>query len=1100
MKYNNIIRYAILTVLTLGAATACVNKEFNEITALSLARCLQPQDLSARVNNATGVDVTFAWDVNKDAESYNLAVYKNEEMTEAALETVVESSEVPYIVKLPADTKYWFKVQACSEAREASLWAVYDGSVKTFAVKDNLFPEVVARTDNSVTLKWAQDLSDYAEVTHVSCSPVKGGASVKQDISTTDAKAAQVTVTGLEASTEYQVVLYYLSASRGALDIWTLGAQGAAVSVSSEAELIAALNAGGDIYLKGSGPYSVGTVKPAGNVRLIGEMAADGSKPVVIGKIEIADAFPAGGSIYAEGVCFDGGATNSRIVEHTGGTPTVSSIEFKNCEITNYQAGLFYGNNAGVIKIGSLIFDGCDIYSILGSGGDAVDIRQTTEIDKIVFTNNTIYDGMRTFFRIDAKDTIKIGEIDFENNTVKAVAVINDGNNQGLFALKVATSLTLKKNLFLYEDGGITGEDVDKAQLIRDNSAIVVPTLTAADNYSFAAGKDFFKKVSAAEAGCTVLSADPCYNSKGNFFQLANEDLIGKQIGASKWWISYVEKTEDLTQNAIASAHTWNLADAKLFAGDIKNSRVRDELLLVGTEATPLKAENGISFTTASALSNKGVPTEGYLSFIVTKAGSVDLQVSDKENRGGSVVVALADDNGFAVKGGAVARASKNEVEKIVVSPVNGEGTVYVYATGPITLDKLAWSEDTSAGSKVLPAPKLTVEPVTLTEGDETAVTVSWEAVPNAASYVVTFNKRAADPQTGLSFTVPAETIAELKAGLYNFSVQALPREDDIYYTKSEQGSASIAIQPKGGGGVEETHVLTWDFADSDWQAEFAKLGAVNTDIASADFTYDGLRFFWSSKCKYNTTFFQWGGKSSGEDRFMSFTAPDQGTLKVWASNTGNSEDLTRMVTVAVGDDVQSLPGGYKSGDGAVEIEFNVKAGEVKIYPTGNALRFYKVEFTYTTVSGGGAPAVEYDWDFAATDWQAEFGKLGAVNTDIASADFTYDGLRFFWSSKCKYNTTFFQWGGKSSGEDRFMSFTAPDQGTLKVWASNTGNSEDLTRMVTVAVGEDVQSLPGGYKSGDGAVEVEFSVKAGEVKIYPTGNALRFYRVYFTNK
>ena len=80
------------------------------------------------------------------------------------------------------------------------------------------------------------------------------------------------------------------------------------------------------------------------------------------------------------------------------------------------------------------------------------------------------------------------------------------------------------------------------------------------------------------------------------------------------------------------------------------------------------------------------------------------------------------------------------------------------------------------------------------------------------------------------------------------------------------------------------------------------------------------------------------------------------------------------------------------------------------------------------------------------------------------------------------------------------MSFTAPEQGTLKVWASNTGNSEDLTRMVTVKVGDDEQSLPGGYASGGGAVEVEFSVKAGEVHIYPTGNGLRFYHIYYTNK
>ena len=327
--------------------------------------------------------------------------------------------------------------------------------------------------------------------------------------------------------------------------------------------------------------------------------------------------------------------------------------------------------------------------------------------------------------------------------------------------------------------------------------------------------------------------------------------------------------------------------------------------------------------------------------------------------------------------------------------------------------------------------------------------------------------------------------------------MQAFPAESELYYQASEKGNASFAIQPKGGGGEQVEVTLTWDFADADWQADFAKLGAVNTDIASADFTLNGLNVFWSNKSKYNTTFLQWGGKSSGEDRYVKFTAPEQGTLKVWASNTGNNEDLTRMVTVNVNGDVQSQPGGYATGGGAVEVEFSVSAGEVKVYPTGNGLRFYKLEFTYMS----GAPAViEYDWDFASSDWQDEFAKLGAVNTDIATADFTLNGLNVFWSNKSKYNTTFLQWGGKSTGEDRYVKFTAPEQGTLKVWASNTGNNEDLTRMVTVNVNGDVQSQPGGYATGGGAVEVEFSVAAGEVKIYPTGNGLRFYRIYYTNQ
>lgn len=1114
MKYNNIIKYALLAVLTLGAATACENKEFNEITELSLSRCLQPQDLSARVNNANGVDVTFSWDVNKDADSFHLEIYKDEKLTEIEQGIIMTAAEVPYTLTLPADSKYWFRVEAMAEGREASLWAVYDGSVKTFAVKDNLFPEVVGRTENSITIKWAKDLADYAEVTHVSCSPIKGGATVKKEISAAEAQDAQVTVEGLEASTEYQLVLYYLSASRGAMDVWTVGSAAALTVVSDAVALKTGLQAGGNFYLK-PGDYNLvavtepagTTVKPAGSIRLVGEIGADGTRPTVHpGKFELmANLVEDGASFYFEGIRFDGDASNSRIVEHTGGALNVKSVRFVNCEITNFQAGLFYDNNDAVIKIEELSFESCDIDGILGSGGDAVDIRKPCEITTLKFVNNTIWDGIRTMFRIDANDAVKIGEIDFENNTVKNIATMDDGNNRGFFAVRVNHNMTLKKNLFLHQNGGKTGEDVDKAQLFQDNAGTVVPALTAADNYSFGSGKDFFKKVSAAEAGCIELSADPCYNSKGNFFQLSNEDLIDKQVGASKWWISYVEKTEDLTQNVIEGPHTWNLQNATLFAGDIKNSRVRDELLLVGTEATPMKADGGIIYTTASVLSRKGVPTEGYVAFKVNKAGSVDLQVSDAENRGGSVVVALADDNGLAVKGGAVARATNSEVEKIVVNPVSGEGTVYVYATGPIMLEKLAWSEDTSAGSKVLPAPKPVVEPVTVTEGDAVAIAVSWDAVPNAASYIVTFNKRAQPAQTDLAFTVPAEDIAALKAGLYNFSVQAFPREDDIYYVKSEAGVASLAIQPKGGTGEVVTVTKNWDFSLADWQAEFAKLGAANTDITNWNLTYDDLTIVSTAKSKYNTTFFQWGGKGSTADRYMKFSAPEQGTLKVWCSNTGSSNVTDRFVTVNQNGEEVSIVGGTPSNEDPTVAEFSVAAGDVYVYCTGNALRFYKLEFTYTT---SGEAAVEYDWNFSDADWVAAFEANFTKINNNEKPDFSVNGLDVIsGGGTLKYNvhpdgSYFIQMGGKGTSAQRAFGFDAPVAGTLKVWATNTGDSDALDRTVAVAVdGTEVDALPGGYAKVNGAHELEFSISApGRVTIYGPVNGLCFYHIYFSNK
>ena len=1106
MKHINILKYALLAVLTLGVAQACAKKEFQEITELSLERCLTPQGLSAKVDVTTGDYVTFGWDVNKDADAYQLTLYSDETMDTVADTWILYSSEVPFTTRLTADQKYWFAVQAFRLDKEGvrdfgteSNWAVFDGSVKTYAVKDNLYLEVTGRTETSISLAWSNEVSDYQEVTELRAVPVKGGKTVKHEVTSAEAAAAAATVTGLENGQEYQITLFYMSASRGAVDAFTKADKGSLITISTEEELKAAVNAGGAYYIPySSTPLSMGTAKPEASLTLVGEVGPDGSKPTVVGKIELTSAMAAGSNLYCEGIKFDGGAS-SRIVEHTSGALTLGDIEFYNCDITNFQAGFFYGNNNDLVSIQSFTFDSCDIYGVPGSGGDAFDVRKTTEIGTVNFRNCTMYDGIRTLFRIDASDAIKVGAVNFTNNTVKSIATVNDGNNRGVFAIRVPHKMTLQNNLFLWEECGAEDNNGnDRCQLFQINSATYVDEITASGNYSYGEGTAFFSKVAAAAAGFKTMAVDPCYNSKGNFFQLAAQDLIEGKVGASKWWISYVEKPEDLTQNALTGAHTWKLQDASLFAGEVKNSRVRDELLLVGTEATPLNADGGINFLSATPLTRKGIPTEGYVAFKVTKPGSVDLLLIDPDKTGASVVVALYDDNGLEVQGGAVAVSANPDVQKIVVPNVSGEGTIFLYSTGAVSLNRLAWSEDVLAGDRVLESPKPVVAPVTVMEGEATEVSISWEPIDNAASYIVVFNKRAQEPQTELSFTVPAEEIAELKAGLYNFSVTAYPREDDIYYKASEQGNASFAIQPKSSGGEVVEVNLVWDFSDSDWQTAFGKLGGVNTDITNWDLTVNDLLFHSGSKSKYNTTYIQFGGKSGDMDRYFKFTAPEQGTLKVTVSNTGSAEAMDRTVAVTVGDDTQTQAGGFsKSTPGT--LEYSVKAGEVVITAPVNGLCFYKIEFSYSYVSGGGSAPIEHDWDFSGNDWQTEFAKLGGVNTDITNWDLTVDGLLFHSGSKSKYNTTYIQFGGKSGDMDRYFKFTAPDQGTVKVTVSNTGSAEAMDRTVAVIQGEDTQAQAGGFGKGTPGT-LEYSVKAGEVVITAPVNGLCFYRIYYTNQ
>jgi len=142
MKHLNKILLFALTVVTFGLFSSCSNL-FEEEKYIVLSRCLEPMNLSARVVN--GNQVTFNWDVTKDAANYNLVIY-----TDAAMETeyankTIAASEVPYTLSLEADASYWFKVQASNAEKglKDSKWAFYQDKegayreIKTYAVKDS---------------------------------------------------------------------------------------------------------------------------------------------------------------------------------------------------------------------------------------------------------------------------------------------------------------------------------------------------------------------------------------------------------------------------------------------------------------------------------------------------------------------------------------------------------------------------------------------------------------------------------------------------------------------------------------------------------------------------------------------------------------------------------------------------------------------------------------------------------------------------------------------------------------------------------------------------------------------------------------------------
>lgn len=119
----------------------------------------------------------------------------------------------------------------------------------------------------------------------------------------------------------------------------------------------------------------------------------------------------------------------------------------------------------------------------------------------------------------------------------------------------------------------------------------------------------------------------------------------------------------------------------------------------------------------------------------------------------------------------------------------------------------IGWYEGTEApGQNATPlaAPAVTASPAEVTKGDNTPVTFSWTAVPNAATYTyrLALTKlvgeteevvRLSETVSATEMTVPAETVAELKPGTYTISVTAAAASDFLY-KPSPAGSAVLTV------------------------------------------------------------------------------------------------------------------------------------------------------------------------------------------------------------------------------------------------------------------------------------------------------------------
>ena len=1107
-----------VSLIAFGAAFSSCTEEMVDINdEVALGRCLTPTELSAKVIN--GEFIEFSWTKSKGATEFVLELYSDEAMKQKVEIFTIPAADVPYTADLEADMTYYARVKGVNAdgAIEDSNWASFDRALQTYAIKSSLNPELVDRSASSITIKWTKD----PEVDHIRITPAiaAGEEYTRFDVSADAQTAAQVEVTGLKPSVNYTLAVHFKSAQRGTVSAWTRPSVEGATEVATAEALIQALTDKAPVIkvAYSEAPYVIGSVVLGGPVAIYGDATAQGAQPTIQGGLKIGAGVT---SVHLEALTFDGAGIADYPHNLTfDAAAAVESITVVNCKLNNYLRGVLYENSKAP-TVGSIKYDGVEVNNVTGDGGDCFDFRGKATVNSIEFINSTLNTGARTWFRIDANtvlESIKLTHCTFNN-----LCFANNGNNNGIFNIRAlnaagkAPTFVLTHNVFLNMN-----DDNKRCCLVAKNSTSAFPT-EISDNFFYNCYDRFFVaqkdgstlsgddlKTAAAEGrariivnGSSELTADPCVDSARDKYNVTSKEVIEANAGDPRWYAAYVEIPEDLTQGVTATGKIWNLTDGQTFKKMADKDMVRDGIRFF-VKNTPINfTKKGFEFTGEAALEG-GVPVDGAIGIKVDEPGSIIISVAEATGHS-NITVSLDGKVSASVPAGA-------EYQKVTFANVSGEQMIYIYGCHPATMTFLQWTSDVQVLDKVLATPKVKISKTTVNERAEDQITLTWDAVDYAGSYNVTVDgKKKNVTETTYTFATDGYAVEEA-GGDFAIQVTAVPAADD--YTRVESQPAELSFHVNDvpdepgvkvvrynltfpvGGNAEEKYVC-----ENNAGFYVKTTGGWVIDSNSQKFAVPGAS-------EYDSYASRLKGSKTSDSKTMTITVPNDGKLFI-AARSANSSDVTRTMALKQGDKEILAPTVIKdedkftAGDASAfpYVVVDVKAGDIQVV-LNNGINFYGI--VYDALEG--APAgVDYVWDFSAPEWVSAMTGSGiAANSNDSNWNLEVNGLKVIsGGGSIKWNfsgeTYFWQPGGAGTDAKRYFEFTAEAAGKLTVYASNTGSSEDLTRMVTVKVGDaEPESLPGGYSSSNGPVPVEFNITPGVVKIYPTGNGLRFYKVEF---
>ncbi len=1142
-----------LSALALSAlTTGCVEEIPEVIEELELSNMLTPSSISGVVDASTGTTVTFTWK-NSNAVVYRLQVYgfKTGDAPEAAeitadllsgmtpaLDVVVQPSEsgssTSYTAEdLEPEMSYYARVCAMSSEDPDtktvgdSEWA-FTYPIDTYSVMDQLPSfSVKERTSSTITVQWTVAEGDTDGINQVRVFPHPTDASqafLQVDVAS---GATEAVVGKLNPSEKYTVQLHFNSANRGQMFVWTTPDWEGVQDAADTADLKRLLREAGTPAEGAEGPLRIrltntdtpydldGTVDVLGPVEILGQQTTDGVSPVVNGKFmllpsqtgykywnhegteEVTIAGPTAGatSIRFEAIEFDGVSyTHDKPLQVNGDFPAESplSIHIINCEIHGYKHGFFY-DNSKVATYTTIEVENNVISDILGDGGDGFDIRAESIVKNITMKNNTFSNGMRTFIRID-KGTLE--SLTFENNTVNNVASFDNSNNKGLFNIRAALSgaFTIKNNLFLNLNG------VPSRTVMFPAQATAFPT-EVSGNYYYNLADTFFyadseNKVAADEfpeskaiaGGGSVLSADPCENSARGIFNVTDASVLAAKAGDPRWLVAYVP--QPMADLEPVQYGEWNLTDKSSYGQSLEETTVINNTKFI-VASNPINIlDEGMEFSAEATLQYGGVPSDCAIAFMVQGPGSIFASAIQSGNGTANdhITIALGDTEGNAATvSGSVFAGAENQ--KIVFDeiPAGENRLVYIYACGPIVLTDLEWSDDINTGSSALADPVVTADVAT-----PGALTLSWPAVENAGSYIISFGAKESDAEyaedeyiipdvTGTSYTWDA-----FPSGTYTVNVQAIPAEPDKFENSMIVGTEVTVAAP----------ALTNMSSGTLTQDDFRFISAiVGTDKLAKGhvITYKNFMFTENKGEKVSFgvdsnfgAYYSTGGSSSVKanaaeaSQTIRFLAAGAGKLTVVATSTSSVDpEKPRNVGYGVNGkkseikyEVPGKPSGaLDPATSTFSFDISAAAGDaIDIYGDAN---IYVMNVTWEPSgelpSVAGLTPVTEATTWGSEEWAALYSQrtdqtIGyGTNFEIAEDYFVVNNLMIYGKGTMRVGTDneYYQFSGGSFDDEteqpmeynkRFFRFRVAGNGTLTISARGSGSNQS-NRNLYVAVG-----------------------------------------------